>query len=41
MTGLDIFLILVGITALTDKLMRVIFYLDEGGKHGRGKNRYT
>ena len=41
MTGLDIFLILVGVTTLTDKLMRVIFYLDEGGKHGRGKNRYT
>lgn len=41
MTGLDIFLILVGVTALTEKLMRVIFYLDEGGKHGRGKNRYT
>lgn len=41
MTGLDIFLILVGVTALTDKLMRVICYLDEGGRHGRGKNRYT
>ena len=41
MTGLDIFLILVGVTALTDKLMRVIFYLDKGGRNGRGKNHYT
>jgi hypothetical protein len=41
MTGLDIFLILVGVCSVTGKLMRAIFYLDEGGKHGRGKNRYT
>ena len=28
MTGLDIFLILVGVTALTEKVMKLIVYLD-------------
>lgn len=28
MTGLDIFLIFVGITALTEKVMKLIVYLD-------------
>lgn len=28
MTGLDMFLILVGITALTEKVMKIIVYLD-------------
>lgn len=40
MTGLDIFLILVGITALTEKVMKIIVYLD-GGSYGRRKDRYT
>lgn len=37
MTGLDIFLILVGVTALTDKLMRLICYLD---RPRSGRRRY-
>lgn len=40
MTGLDIFLILVGITSLTERLMKIIVYLD-GGSYGRSKDRYT
>lgn len=28
MTGLDIFLILVGVTSLTERLMKIIVYLD-------------
>ena len=32
MTGLDIFLILVGVTSLTERLMKIIVYLD-GGKY--------
>ena len=40
MTGLEAFLILVGITALTEKVMRLIVYLD-GGSYGRRKDRYT
>ena len=31
MTGLDICLILVGVTSLTERLMKIIVYLD-GGK---------
>lgn len=38
MTGLDIFLILVGITALTEWLMKIIVYLD-GGKYERWRNK--
>lgn len=38
MTGLDIFLILVGITFLTERLMKIIVYLD-GGKYERGRNK--
>ena len=41
MTGLELFLVFAGVCSVTDKLMRAIFYLDEGGRHGRGKNRYT
>lgn len=40
MTGLDIFLILVGVTSLTERLMKIIVYLD-GGSYGRRKDRYT
>ena len=40
MTGLDIFLILVGITSLTERLMKIIVYL-AGGSYGRRKDRYT
>ena len=40
MTGLDIFLILVGVTSLTERLMKIIVYLD-GGSYGRHKDRYT
>ena len=40
MTGLDIFLVLVGITSLTGRLMRLIVYLD-GGSYGRRKDHYT
>ena len=40
MTGLDIFLIFVGITSLTERLMKIIVYLD-GGSYGRRKDRYT
>lgn len=36
MTGLDIFLILVGITALTEKVMRLIVYLDRPRDRRRG-----
>ena len=36
MTGLDIFLILVGITALTERLMRLIVYLDRPRGRRRG-----
>lgn len=38
MTGLDIFLILVGVTSLTERLMKIIVYLD-GGKYERGRNK--
>jgi hypothetical protein len=38
MTGLDIFLILVGVTSLTEQLMKIIVYLD-GGKYERGRNK--
>ena len=38
MTGLDIFLILVGVTALTEKVMKLIVYLD-GEKYERGRNK--
>ena len=41
MTDLHVFLIFVGVSTITDKLLRAIIYLSEGGKHGRGKNRYT
>ena len=37
MTGLDIFLILIGVTSLTERL-KVIVYLD-GGKYERGRNK--
>jgi hypothetical protein len=40
MTGLDIFLILVGVTSLTERLMKIIVCLD-GGSYGRRKDRYT
>ncbi len=40
MTGLDIFLILVGVTSLTERLMKIIVYLD-GESYGRRKDRYT
>lgn len=40
MTGLDIFLILVGVTSLTERLMKIIVYLT-GGSYGRRKDRYT
>lgn len=40
MTGLDTFLILVGVTTLTEKVMKLIVYLD-GGSYGRRKDRYT
>lgn len=36
MTGLDIFLILVGITALTEKVMKLIVYLDRPRDRRRG-----
>lgn len=36
MTGLDIFLILVGITALTEKVMKIIVYLDRPRDRRRG-----
>lgn len=39
MTGLELFLVFVGVTTLTDKLLRAIFYLDEGGRHGRKRNK--
>ena len=38
MTGLDIFLILVGITSLTERLMPIIVYLD-GGQYERGRHK--
>jgi len=36
MTGLDSFLILVGITALTERLMKIIVYLDRPRDRRRG-----
>lgn len=36
MTGLEAFLILVGITALTEKVMRLIVYLDRPRDRRRG-----
>ncbi len=38
MTGLDIFLILVGITSLTERLMQIIVEV-EGGPDERGRNK--
>lgn len=38
MTGLDLFLILVGVAALTERLMKIIVYLD-GGNHERGRHQ--
>ena len=36
MTGLDIFLILVGITSLTERLMKIIVYFDRPRGRRRG-----
>ena len=40
MTGLDIFLTPAGGTSLTERLMKIIVYLD-GGSYARRKERYT
>lgn len=42
MTGAETFFVLLGIAALTDKIMQIILYLDgDWERHGKRKNRYT
>ena len=36
MTGLELFLVFVGVTALTDKVMKLIVYLDRPRDRRRG-----
>ena len=38
MTARDIYMMLVGVTSLTERLMKIIVYLD-GGKYERGRNK--
>lgn len=40
MTGAETFFVLLGIAALTDKIMQVILYLDGNnrGRHGRARD---